>query len=164
MFYYDILSTPAGWSGVLATDSGLVAITLPQKTEAQARRALGEKPSGAAPTQERFRDLAHSLETYFNGTRTDFTDALDLSGASPFERRVWETARLIPYGETRSYGWLASKLGQPGAARAVGQALGRNPLPIIVPCHRVVAGDGGLGGYSGGIEVKKWLLKLEGQR
>jgi methylated-DNA-[protein]-cysteine S-methyltransferase len=75
---------------------------------------------------------------------------------------VWEKARLIPYGETRSYMWLARQIGKPQAARAVGQALGRNPLPVIVPCHRVIASDGSPGGFTGGLHRKKMLLKLEG--
>jgi len=74
---------------------------------------------------------------------------------------VWQLTRLIPYGETRSYTWVAEQLGKAGAVRAVGQALARNPLPIIVPCHRVVAKDGKLGGYSGGVEKKDYLLRLE---
>ncbi|GAH65608.1 unnamed protein product, partial [marine sediment metagenome] len=91
-----------------------------------------------------------------------FPDRLDLSGATDFQRKVWETTRLIPYGETRSYAWVAEQIKQPRALRAVGQALGRNPLPIIVPCHRVVASNGKPGGFTGGIEVKKRLLHLEG--
>jgi len=74
---------------------------------------------------------------------------------------VWQATRLIPYGETRSYLWVAVQIGKPGAARAVGQALGRNPLPVIVPCHRVIAADGGLGGFTGGLEMKRRLLELE---
>ncbi|MFH1003370.1 MAG: MGMT family protein [Chloroflexota bacterium] len=90
-----------------------------------------------------------------------FPDGLDLSGATPFQRRVWGVTRLIPRGETRSYGWVAGQLGV-ASARAVGQALARNPLPVIVPCHRVVAADGGPGGYRGGLALKRRLLILEG--
>jgi len=74
---------------------------------------------------------------------------------------VWQATRLIPYGETRSYLWVAVQIGKPGAARAVGQALGRNPLPVIIPCHRVIASDGGLGGFTGGLVMKRRLLELE---
>ncbi len=90
-----------------------------------------------------------------------FPDELDLSTATPFQRQVWEKTRLIPYGETRSYSWVAEQIGKPGAARAVGQALGRNPLPIIIPCHRVVASDGKLCGFAGGLGMKRRLLSLE---
>jgi len=98
---------------------------------------------------------------YFSGDEITFPDELDLSGATHFQRRVWEITRLIPYGETRSYTWVAQQVGKPGAARAVGQALARNPLPIIIPCHRVLTIDGKLGGFSGGTEMKRCLLQLE---
>ncbi|MFH1652060.1 MAG: MGMT family protein, partial [Chloroflexota bacterium] len=97
----------------------------------------------------------------FRGVPVAFPDALDLEAATEFQRRVWRAAREIPYGETRSYAWIAGKLGQPGATRAVGQALGRNPLLIVIPCHRVLAGDGSLGGFRGGLPWKKFLLGLE---
>ena len=105
--------------------------------------------------------LVESLQAYLNGKKVDFPVKLDLSTATPFQKSVWEAARSIPYSETRSYRWVAEKIGKPGAARAVGQALGKNPLPIIVPCHRVIASDGSLGGYSGGLDMKRNLLKLE---
>lgn len=101
------------------------------------------------------------LKSYFAGHKADFPDKLDLSGATTFRREVWEITRLIPYGETRSYAWVAMQIRKPKAVRAVGQALGRNPLPIIVPCHRVLASNGGLGGFSGGLEMKRFLLRLE---
>jgi len=82
--------------------------------------------------------------------------------ATPFQRAVWEALRRIPYGEVRSYGWVAKAVGRPRAARAVGAACGANPWPIIVPCHRVIAADGSLGGYSAGLKWKRCLLKLEG--
>jgi methylated-DNA-[protein]-cysteine S-methyltransferase len=103
---------------------------------------------------ERFR-------TYLNGGKIAFPDELDLSGATLFQRKVWEITRLIPYGETRSYAWVAEQIKNPKAVRAVGQALARNPLPLIIPCHRVITIDGRLGGFSGGVEIKKHLLHLE---
>jgi methylated-DNA-[protein]-cysteine S-methyltransferase len=101
------------------------------------------------------------LRAYFAGHRADFPDRLDLSTATTFQRKAWEATRLIPYGETRSYKWVAEQIETPASARAAGQALGRNPLPIIIPCHRVLASNGGLGGFSGGLEMKKRLLRLE---
>ena len=109
----------------------------------------------------RFDSLMERLKAYFSGCRTSFPDKLDLSRATHFQREVWEITRLIPYGETRSYAWVAEQIKKPKAVRAVGQALARNPLPIIIPCHRVRASDGDLGGFSGGIEVKRYLLSLE---
>jgi methylated-DNA-[protein]-cysteine S-methyltransferase len=113
--------------------------------------------------------LARELAEYFAGERREFTVPL-LPEGTRFQREVWDALRRIPCGETRSYGQLARELGRPGAARAVGQANGRNPLPILIPCHRVLASDGGIGGYLGdwsegrGIALKRWLLELERQR
>jgi methylated-DNA-[protein]-cysteine S-methyltransferase len=108
-----------------------------------------------------FDDLMQRLRNYFGGHRATFPDELNLSQATAFQREVWEITRLIPYGETKSYTWVAEQLGKAGAVRAVGKALARNPLPIIIPCHRVVANDGKLGGYSGGVGMKRHLLQLE---
>ncbi len=102
------------------------------------------------------------LEEYFAGNRKRFEITIDLSGATPFQRRIYQRLQRIPAGRVVSYGDLADELGEPGAARAVGQAVGANPLPIIVPCHRVVRSDGRLGGYSGGLQRKVALLSLEG--
>ena len=101
------------------------------------------------------------LRNDFVGHKVTFSDQLDLSGATACQREVWAITGLIPYGETRSYTWVAEQIGKPGAVRAVGQALGRNPLPVIVPCHRVLASNGKLGGFSGGLDMKKHLLRLE---
>ena len=122
---------------------------------------MGNDISKDAPSTRLFNDLIKRFQAYFSGQTVDFPDELDYSGFTPFQRGVWEATRQIPYGQTRSYGWVAQQMGKPGAARAVGQALGKNPFPIIVPCHRVLAGDGGLGGFSGGLEIKKSLLALE---
>lgn len=86
---------------------------------------------------------------------------LDLSGSTAFQLKVWELTTLIPFGETRSYSWLAEQAGNFSAVRATGQALGKNPLPIIIPCHRVIAKNGSIGGYEGGIELKRHLIRLE---
>ena len=108
-----------------------------------------------------FQDLMERLKAYFSGYEATFPDKLDLSRATPFQCEVWEATRLIPYGETRSYAWIAGQIKKPGAFRATGQALGRNPFPVIVPCHRVLASNGALGGFTGGIEMKQYLLRLE---
>ncbi len=150
-----------GWVGMLSGLKGLLAITLPQGSADEAGRQLGGRTKQAVLSQEAFRGLAARLRSYFRGDRVDFSDELDLSGVTNFQCEVYKISRLIPYGETRSYGWVAEQMKKPGAARAVGQALGRNPLPIIVPCHRVVAGNGGLGGFTGGLETKSELLNME---
>ena len=146
---------------MLASANGLMATTLPQNSAGEASQLLGIGVNQAVFSLGPFADLVERLKLYFTGSRVTFPDELDLSGATPFQRGVWESTRLIPYGETRSYLWVARQIGKPGAVRAVGQALGKNPLAIIVPCHRVIASDGGLGGFGGGVEMKKYLLRLE---
>jgi methylated-DNA-[protein]-cysteine S-methyltransferase len=102
------------------------------------------------------------LDAYFRGVPDPFDLPITFIEATEFEKMVWLALRSIPGGEVRSYQWLAARVGNPRAARAVGQALGRNPLPIVLPCHRVLRADGGLGGFSSGVEVKRRLLELEG--
>jgi methylated-DNA-[protein]-cysteine S-methyltransferase len=160
-FYYSVFKTEAGWVGIIGSANGLRRVCLPQSSEAAARELLINKLEPAILSENFFNDLPERLRQYFSGRRAAFPDRLDFFGATPFQRRVWEAARLIPYGVTRSYQWLAGQTGRPGAARAAGNALGKNPLPIIVPCHRVIASDGGMGGFTGGIEMKKQLLNLE---
>lgn len=143
-------NTTLGPVGVTASANGLLTLDLPSHSTRQA-----PQPS------PQFTGLIERLQAYFNGSKVAFPDKLDLSAATPFQSRVWAVTRLIPYGETRSYRWVARQVGQPAAVRAVGQALARNPLPVIIPCHRVISSDGSLGGYSGGLEVKRTLLKLE---
>jgi len=109
-------------------------------------------------------NLSKRLQRYFIGDQVDFRDRLDLSEFSRFQQDVWNEVRGIPYGQTRSYRWIAERMGKPRAMRAVGQALGRNPLPIVIPCHRVIRGDGNLGGFSGGLNMKRLLLRLEKSR
>ncbi len=124
----------------------------------------GRRPIAIAPAWERsaepFAGVAAQLREYFAGERTSFEVPLALAG-SPFERRVWSALREIPYGQTISYGELARRIGQPTAARAVGLANGRNPIGVIVPCHRVIGADGSLTGYGGGVGRKRLLLELE---
>jgi len=157
-----IFNTDMGWVGILGSAKGLLRTTLPHPSAHEIHQLLGDSINQASRSPRLFQDLIRRLKLYFGGHRVNFPDRLDLSGATDFQRAVWETTRLIPYGETRSYAWVAEQIEKPRALRAVGQALGRNPLPIIVPCHRVVASNGKLGGFTGGIEVKKRLLHLEG--
>lgn len=102
------------------------------------------------------------LDEYFTGRRTIFDLPLQPAG-TPFQQAVWQSLRAIPYGETRTYGQIAAEVGKPNAARAVGQANHNNPLPILIPCHRVVGSGGALTGYAGGLSIKKFLLDLEQQ-
>lgn len=147
--------------GILGSNAGLRCVTLPRHSVREIHRLLGDSINHATLSSHRFQGLMERLRSYFTGHEAGFQDRLDLSGGTPFQREVWETTRLIPYGETRSYTWVAEQIGKPQAVRAVGQALGRNPLPVIVPCHRVLAANGGPGGFSGGLEMKRFLLNLE---
>lgn len=120
----------------------------------------GAGNGGGAPPSALLARTARELEEYFAGKRRTFTVPLAPAGTD-FQRKVWAALRAIPYGGTVSYGDLARRIGKPGAAIAVGQANGRNPIPIIVPCHRVIGADGRLVGYAGGLEIKRALLRLE---
>jgi len=157
---YITLNTNMGWVGILASATGLRCTTLPQPSAQEAQYLLGNT-NDVTWAPHSFDNLIQRFRIYFGGHRVTFPDQLDLSEATTFQRQVWEITRLIPYGETRSYAWVAEQIGQPRAVRAVGQALGKNPLPIIIPCHRVIASDGKLGGFSGGVKMKKRLLSLE---
>ena len=158
---YIVFNCKMGWVGVLASAEGILTTTLPQSTAMAAQQLLGDGSNQATCTPTLFNDITRRLQAYFSGQEVALDDELDLSRATPFQRLVWETTRLIPYGETRSYQWVAAQIQKPGAARAVGQALGRNPFAIIVPCHRVIASNGGLAGFGGGIEMKRALLNME---
>ncbi len=159
--FYVVFDTAAGWVGILGSARGLRRATLPQQTEWAVYSLLGDSLKNATASPQWFADLIDRYRAYFSGCQADFPDVLDLTNATPFQRAVWQAARGIPYGQTRSYAWVASQTGNPKAARAVGQALARNPLPIIIPCHRVLSQDGGLSGFSGGLKMKRFLLRLE---
>jgi methylated-DNA-[protein]-cysteine S-methyltransferase len=154
------LSTEVGPVWILATHAGLRGLGLGEREAPSEReaRALGihyvKRPRWTDPTRR-------ALEKYFGGQEQALDLVLDLAVGSRFERRVWEATRRVPYGSLVSYGGLARKLGQPGCARAVGNALGRNPVPIVVPCHRVIHGDKSIGGFSSGLRWKRFLLELE---
>ncbi len=158
---YVIFDTNMGQMGILGSAKGLLLTILPQHSVQEVRQLLRERINHATWSPHLFKDLIERLRIYLGGHKVTFPDELDLSPATTFQRQVWEITKLIPYGETRSYLWVAEQMGKPGAVRAVGQALARNPLPIIIPCHRVVASDGKLGGYSDGLAMKRHLLYLE---
>jgi len=153
MRYWE-LATPIGSHRLAADEQGLRSISFPSS-----RHAV--KPlAGWRRSEEPFRGAIEQLGAYFAGRRSTFDLTLAPAG-TPFQLRVWELLRTIPYGETVSYGELARRLGTPTGARAVGAANGRNPIPIIIPCHRVVGSDGSLTGFGGGISIKRQLLDLE---
>lgn len=154
--------TDFGWVGIAASEAGLAELTLPEPTEAAVLQRLRERHGPGEADDGRLASFKARLQAYLRGEAVDFADLpLDMGRGTEFQRRVWAAARAIPRGETRSYGALAREVGSPGAARAVGQAMARNPWPIVVPCHRVVDHDGRLTGFSGGLEMKRRLLEME---
>ncbi|RMD83231.1 MAG: methylated-DNA--[protein]-cysteine S-methyltransferase, partial [Candidatus Dadabacteria bacterium] len=149
-----------------ASPRGLVRLELPGP-QAEARMAVwlalhfprAARRSGVSPI---LRKAATELEAYFTGGLTSFSVPLDLRG-TPFQLAVWKAVQAIPYNETRTYGEIARAVGRPKAVRAVGAAQAANPLPILIPCHRVIGADGTLTGYGGGLEIKRWLLEHEAE-
>jgi methylated-DNA-[protein]-cysteine S-methyltransferase len=150
-------ASPIGELVITASDSGLTGVWFPGKGEVTAVRPDDRRGSATAVLARACEQLAE----YFARSRTTFDIPLDPAG-TPFQQRVWEALRAIPYGTTLSYSELARRLGDLRATRAVGAANGRNPIPIIVPCHRVVGANGALTGFGGGLDRKRWLLEHEG--
>ncbi|MCL0099490.1 methylated-DNA--[protein]-cysteine S-methyltransferase [Dehalococcoidia bacterium] len=162
---YDIIETPLGWMGMLASDKGLTRTTLPRPTLLESLTMLGAKNSNADHHPRRFDRLKESLSQYFSGGRVSFDqEKIHLDNPTCFRRKALAACREIPYGETRTYSWLAARVGKTNAPRAAGQCMAHNPLPIIIPCHRVIASDGSLRGFGRGtsmLNIKRWLLDLE---
>jgi methylated-DNA-[protein]-cysteine S-methyltransferase len=155
--------TPLGVIPMAGIERGLVRMGLPGDDPDRFVRAL-EEDLGVIATEGSldFLPIRKELEEYFDGKKVEFATPVQLLEGTPFQQSVWEELRRIPYGTVRSYGEVARRLGRPGGGRAVGQANNRNPVPIVIPCHRVVAADGGLGGFGGREELKVRLLGLEG--
>lgn len=151
--------------GMAVSERGLAGLTLPRQSEELAWSLLRtEHPRGIHAAENPWPELQEKLLAYLAGKRMDFSDvSLDLPHRPPFRRLVWDACARIPYGETRTYAGLAAEVGSPRAFRAVGGAMASNPIPIIVPCHRVVGSNGSLTGFGGGLEQKKRLLEMEAE-
>ena len=162
---YYIHQLPSGWIGLVAGEKGLRRATL-KPTPQEVMEDLGTDAEEADHDSEHFSEVVDCLIRYSDGDPSALDDLeLDLEGAPPFFRAAWDACRRIPPGETRSYRWLAAEAGNPLALRAAGQAMARNRFSLIIPCHRVIASDGGLGGYGGGgLGVKAKLLQMELER
>lgn len=159
---YTVFETKLGWMGVIGSVKGLRRMTIPLPSPEEALRNLEPDLGKAELDPGFFGGLAERVQRLFDGGEATFPDEFDLPRATPFKKAVWEATRSIPRGETCSYGDIAVQVGRPGGARAVGQVMASNPIAVLVPCHRVIASDGGLGGYGGHIEMKRRLLTLEG--
>ncbi len=122
--------------------------------------SINERPPGIKLGRTP-KEITRQIRAYFNGSLREFTLPFVLDAGTEFEKRVWLALKEIPYGQTRTYKWLSEIVGRPGASRAVGQALSKNPLPIILPCHRVIESGGRLGGYSPDVNIKRRLLEME---
>jgi methylated-DNA-[protein]-cysteine S-methyltransferase len=154
---FDVVDSPVGPLFVAATDRGVCRISYsPEHGE-----ELVVRDFGARLLRSPLDDVRRELDEYFEGERRDFDLALDLRVA-PFHADILRELADVPYGVTTTYGTLARQAGRPGAARAVGTVMNRNPIPIVLPCHRVVGASGALTGYAGGLDVKRHLLRLEG--
>jgi methylated-DNA-[protein]-cysteine S-methyltransferase len=159
--YYCDIETPMGdvWSA--ASAKGLLRLNLPCK-EATFLEELGRKIDVEPEYRPgKLDEVSLWLEDYFERGKSAYADPLDMRGTA-FQRRVWKEIRKIPYGRLTSYGLIAKSIGKPNASRAVGNAVGQNPLSIVIPCHRVVWSSGGIGGFGGGLDRKRFLLNLEG--
>jgi O-6-methylguanine DNA methyltransferase len=157
---YTCFKSSFGWVGIAKSSRGVSRVVFGKSNEAEAEDCLllGAK---ATKSEEGLSEAVNLLQRYFSGEPVEFNLALDLRAGTEFQQMVWKTTYRIPYGEVRSYGWVAREIGKPLATRAVGRAEGANPLPIIIPCHRVLRSDGGFGGYSGGLHWKPKLLEQE---
>jgi O-6-methylguanine DNA methyltransferase len=165
-FEWAVFETPLGWGGIVWNPTGITYVLLPEPDRARVaaklkrRFQLGEDSVPPA----RIDHAIEAMQGLLRGESRDLSDIeLDMAGVEPFDARVYALARLISVGETRTYGQIATRLGDVRLAREVGQALGRNPFPLVVPCHRVVAANGKLGGFSarGGVNTKQRLLEIE---
>jgi methylated-DNA-[protein]-cysteine S-methyltransferase len=165
---FSIFKTHLGFVACALSKHGLRHVILPKPTQKEAFDDLcaasrGETliPDAASP---QLKKIEYLIRQYVKGLAVEFALKLDYNVASPFQRQVWSVTRTIPYGQTQTYRWVAEKIGDPGSTRAVGRALHLNALPLVVPCHRVISRRGGVGGFSGGPELKNRLLQIEGNR
>ena len=170
---FRLCDTRLGWIGLVFSPKGLRATTPPRPSRDHTLREVAALGATEPASEAEAGDLPRRLRAFAEGANLDLTADIDWDnlptptrsgGLSGFRRAVLEETMRIPAGQTRSYGWLAQRVGNPRAARAVGRVMATNPLPIVVPCHRVVASDGSLGGYGAGLPMKEALLRLEGAR
>lgn len=150
--FFDIFRSPVGRLFLIFSGNSLAGIRFEQEIE-----GLSSLPArGRAPAF-----FIKQISDYFRGSLREFRQEVIFLSGTDFEKKVWSCLRDIPYGETRTYKWVSERINRPGAFRAAGQALGKNPVPIVIPCHRVIASDGSLGGYSPDAGIKRRLIDIE---
>lgn len=164
MMRFTAIDTPFGAVGIVATEAGVCRLVLGRGKAVDMRRRLADELPDAGHEARLLPALQARLREYFAGKPVRFSSPLDLSVVTAFQRKVLTACAAIGYGQVMTYGELAHRIGRPQAARAVGHALGRNPVPLLIPCHRVIGSDGGLRGFSAeqGLALKRKLLELEG--
>ena len=159
---YTVFQNPTGLTGLASSSEGLIRVINKLADEKSIEKHLTQLTNGKILKKlSHFKDLIKQFSLYFDGKLKKFDHPLDLQLGTPFQQKVWKKLLTIPHGKTRSYKWLAQAIKNPQASRAVGNANGKNPLSIIIPCHRVVKENGEIGGYTGGVSIKRYLLKLE---
>lgn len=163
---FTAIKAPWGSVGYVAGAAGLKRVVMTHRSPAQTLALLAEKHPDADADADLLPAFQAQLDNYFSGKKVRLRAKVDLEGLAPFQRQVLQACAQIDYGQTRSYLDLARAIGRPSAARAVGGALARNPIPLVIPCHRVLASNGRLGGFSAeqGVSLKRWLLDLESGR
>jgi O-6-methylguanine DNA methyltransferase len=162
IIYYTLLPSPIARIGIAGTPRGICRVSFNVRGDSDFRNMLRREYRGRPVRRDgHFKSIARRLRSYFSGQRVRFNAKIDLEQGTPFQQKVWEFLRSIPYGQTRSYRSVARGIGHPNSFRAVGGACGNNPIGILVPCHRVINATGGLGGFTGGLRLKRQLLRLE---
>jgi methylated-DNA-[protein]-cysteine S-methyltransferase len=159
---YTVFNSPIGRIGIAASEKGICQVAFNASEQTFRSRLQKSRGEEAERQPKRFQRVITELKRYLNGKPVRFHARLDFGHATDFQKRVWLATLKIPRGRTKTYSAIARAIGKPKAFRAVGQALGKNPIPIIVPCHRVIGKSGRLVGFGGGIQLKKRLLELEG--
>jgi len=159
---YGTVPSPVGDLLVAVSDEGVCEVSFARESSEDFFSELKQRGFTGKADQHAIDDVASQLRDYFSGRRKQFEMTVDLSGMTPFTQQVLKATASVPFGKLSTYQDIARAIGKPGASRAVGNALGRNPIPVVVPCHRIVRSDWTIGGYTGGLDIKQRLLSIEG--
>lgn len=163
---YAIFQTCLGWCGIAYGKQGIIRIYLPEIKKEKLKKTILSLYKNIKEDSKSIKKVINNICLYFKGNNPQFDFPIDMEAMTKFEKKVYKKTMKIPFGKIKTYKWLAEKINVPGGARAAGNALGRNPIPLIIPCHRVLRSNGTLGGFSapGGLPLKKKMLFIEGHR